>query len=294
MRRYAYVHVDVFTSARFGGNQLAVFTDARGLSGEEMQSIAGEMNFAESTFVLPPEDPANTARVRIFTTVVELPFAGHPMVGTAWVLARRSGAAEVRLELGVGLIDVVVDAADGVTGGATMRQPLPDFQPATLDEAGVAALVGLDRADLADFAPIEVGSAGTPFLLVPVRSREAVDAARGTVELGKAFADAPFHGVYLFALGGDGASAVAYARMFHPAPGGVPQEDPATGSAAGPLGAYLVRHRIAPAGALLFEQGYALGRPSQLYVTVETAGERIARVDVGGGVVLVAEGEMVV
>jgi trans-2,3-dihydro-3-hydroxyanthranilate isomerase len=241
MRRYSYVHVDVFTRTRFGGNQLAVFTDGAGLTDDEMQSIAREMNFAETTFVLQPNDAANDARVRIFTTVLELPFAGHPTVGTAWVLGRERDRSAVTLELGVGPIAVSVDVGEDTHGGATMRQPLPEFS-------------------------------------APAAALESPD----------------FHGVFCFALGGASEDTTARARMFHPGPGGSVQEDPATGGAAGPFGAYLVRHGLVPPGSMTVEQGYEMGRPSQLQVTVETAGESITGVKVGGGVVRVATGEMVV
>jgi trans-2,3-dihydro-3-hydroxyanthranilate isomerase len=295
MRRYSYVHVDVFTHARFGGNQLAVFTDGRGLSDTEMQSIAREMNFAETTFVLPPEDPAHDARVRIFTTVLELPFAGHPTVGTAWVLGRDRDRTAVTLELGVGPIPVSVDASEEMEGSATMRQPLPEFHRPELSRLETAALLGMEPGDLGDYAPIEVGSAGAPFLFVPLRSlAELADANGYTREMASALESPEFHGVYCFALGGADENATARARMFHPGPGGSVQEDPATGSAAGPFGAYLVRHGLVPPGSMAIEQGYEMGRPSQLQVTVDTAGEEITTVSVGGGVVLVATGEMVV
>lgn len=296
MRRYSYVHVDVFTGSRFGGNQLAVFAEASELTPDQMQSIAREMNFAETTFVLPATDPATDARVRIFTTVLELPFAGHPTVGTAWVLARTSQRVRMTLELGVGPIPVRVDVGDGFSGSATMEQPLPVFEEPDESRLEAAGLLGLEPGDLGEYGPLEVGSAGTPFLLVPLRSREELERVNGhSAELSAAFGAGPrFHGLYCFAPGGDDADTAARARMFHPGPGGSVQEDSASGSAAGPLGAYLVRHGLVPPGSFTIEQGYEIGRPSQLNLTVDTAGEDIARVTVGGGVVLVAEGEMVV
>lgn len=295
MRRYSFVQVDVFTHARFGGNQLAVFTDARGLTDSEMQTIAMEMNYAESTFVLPPEAAGTDARVRIFTTVLEMAFAGHPTVGTAFVLARTSGATALTLGLNIGPIPVEVDAGDGMLGGATMNQPLPTFEvPDDLSRLEVAGLLGLEPGDLADFAPVEIGSAGAPFLFVPLRSRDELERVRGTDEMLDAIADGAFHGVYPYCMGGDDADAAAHVRMFFPASGGAVQEDPATGSAAGPFGAYLVRHGLAAPGSMLIEQGHELGRPSQLRVTVDTAGDEITKVTVGGGVVFVAEGELVI
>lgn len=294
MRRFSFVHVDVFTNSRFGGNQLAVFTDAQGLTDAEMQAIACEMNFAESTFVLPADSPETDARVRIFTTVLELPFAGHPTVGTAWVLSRTTQKTAVTLGLTVGPIEVEVDPGDGMQGRATMRQPLPTFEEPDLSRLEVAGLLGLEPGDLGDFAPIEIGSAGTPFLFVPVRSRDELERVRGTAEMAETIAEHPFHGVYAYCRGGDDPNASARVRMFHPAPGDTVAEDPATGSAAGPFGAYLVKHGLASPGSMLIEQGYELGRPSQLHVTIDTAGDEVTKVTVGGGVVFVAEGELVV
>ncbi|MEX1102989.1 MAG: PhzF family phenazine biosynthesis isomerase, partial [Dehalococcoidia bacterium] len=209
---------------------------------------------------------------------------------------RASDRASVTLELGVGPIAVSVDAGDGTTGSATMQQPLPAFEEPDLSRLEVAALLGLEPGDLGDYAPVEIGSAGTAFLLVPLRSMDEVERASGhTRELAEAFEDRPpFHGVYCFALGGMDEDASAHVRMFHPGPGGSVQEDPATGSAAGPFGAYLVRHGLTPPGSMLLEQGFEIGRPSQLNVMVDTAGEEITRVRVAGGVVLVANGEMIV
>jgi trans-2,3-dihydro-3-hydroxyanthranilate isomerase len=199
------------------------------------------MNFAETTFVLPAAEDDHDAKVRIFTTVVELPFAGHPTVGTAWVLARQSGRTRLTLELGVGPIGVSVESGDGTSGSATMQQPLPAFKGPDLSGLEAAALVGLEPGDLGEYGPVEIGSAGTGFLLVPLRSLSEVERANGhTPEMVAAFESRPgFHGVYCFAPGAPGADAAARARMFHPGPGGSVQEDPASGSAAGPLGATL-------------------------------------------------------
>src|SRR3954468_3346366 len=158
MRQYRLIHVDVFTRTRFGGNQLAVFPEAEGLSDDEMQAIAREMNFSESTFVLPPTDPTADARVRIFTPGRELPFAGHPVVGTAFVLARERGKSDLRLELKIGTLDVQADAGDGTLGSAEREQPLPTFEPpANSDSAVLAGLLGLEASDVVGETPAEVG-----------------------------------------------------------------------------------------------------------------------------------------
>ena len=287
-RRYAFTHVDVFTQERFGGNQLAVFTDARGLADGEMQAIATEMNFAESTFVFPPADPSNDAAVRIFTPARELPFAGHPTVGTGFVLGSLRGKTAVTLELGVGPIAVAVDA-----GGATMDQPLPAFRgtPATRDE--LAALVSLPAWDIHPDLPAEFGTAGVEFLYLPLRSHEAVARARGDAEaLVRFFGQSAHPAVYLFTTETVTPGAAAHARMLSLLLSADVREDPATGSAAGPFGGYLVRHGVRPAGQFAVEQGYEMGRPSIIDVTVDAPGGQVARVRVGGGVVRVTEGTL--
>ena len=158
MRQYRLIQVDVFTQTRFGGNQLAVVPEAEGLSDDEMQAIAREMNYSESTFVLPPTDPTADAKVRIFTPGRELPFAGHPVVGTAFVLARERGKRDLRLELKIGTLGVQADPGDGLTGGAEMEQPLPTFEPAPNGDPSVlAGLLGLDPSDVVAETPAEVG-----------------------------------------------------------------------------------------------------------------------------------------
>jgi trans-2,3-dihydro-3-hydroxyanthranilate isomerase len=260
-----------------------------------MQAVAREMNYAESTFVLPAESAGHDARVRIFTTMQELPFAGHPAVGTAFVLGRTSGKSHLTLELGVGPIPVTVEAGDGMSGSATMEQPLPTFRPCPVPADDLASLLGVATADISLASPAEFGSAGAEFLYVPLTSMDGVGRARGHMDvMNHLFGASGFHAIYCFCLGGLDPRATAHARVFFPGVGGLFQEDPATGSAAGPFGAYLVRHGMAPAGRMLVEQGYELGRPSQVEVTIDGSGEAITRVLVGGGVVFVAEGELVV
>jgi trans-2,3-dihydro-3-hydroxyanthranilate isomerase len=297
MRRCRFFQVDVFTRRAFGGNQLAVFPDAEGLSDAEMQAIAVEMNYSESTFVLPPEDPAADARVRIFTPAAELPFAGHPTVGTGFVLGRERGVRELALQLGVGTLRVEVDAGDGRLGGARMEQPLPTFWPVDADPATLAAMIGLGPDDLDASAPIEIGSAGVPFLFLPIRSLEAVRRARGDAAAMQRVWPTPRSGpvrpaVYLFTTEAEAPEAAAHARMFSLLPGQGAREDPATGGASGPFGAYLVRHGLREPGRLLLEQGYEMGRPSQVEVEVEVTDGTVSRVRVGGGVVLIAEGHL--
>lgn len=294
MSAYRLTLVDVFTRTRFGGNQLAVLPSAEGLADDTMQAIAREMNFSETTFVLPPTDPSADARVRIFTPARELPFAGHPVVGTAFVLARERGTRALRLELAIGTLAVQTDPGDGLLGGAEMEQPLPTFAPPPdADPAVLADLLGLAPAELASETPPEIGSAGNPFLYVRLRSLDAVRRARGRAEaLGRYFAGHHHPAVYLFSTETASPNAAAHARMFSLVLGGDVREDPATGSAAGPAGAYLLRHGLARPGRLLLEQGYEMLRPSQIEVGLSAEGGALTRVTVGGGVVLVAEGTL--
>ncbi len=294
MRQYRLIHVDVFTRTRFGGNQLAVFPAAEGLADDEMQAIAREMNFSETTFVLPATDPTADARVRIFTPGRELPFAGHPVVGTAFVLARDNGKTDLRLELGIGTLGVRAAPGDGVLGSAEMDQPVPTFEaPVDADPAVLAGLLGLDAADLASETPPEFGSSGNPFLYIRLRSLDAVRRARGAPDaLGRYFAGHHHPAVYAFCTGGEAPGAAAHARMFSLALGADVREDPATGSASGPAGGYLLRHGLVGPGRLLLEQGYEMLRPSQIEVGLTVTNGALTGVTVGGGVVLVAEGAL--
>ena len=294
-REYVFVQVDVFTDRLFGGNPLAVFLDGRGLADGEMQSIAREMNLSETTFVLPPTRPDCTARVRIFTPAREVPFAGHPTIGTAWVLAtqgRLEGAMEAALEEAVGPVAVVLEGDGANPRFVWMRHRDASFGPEVQDRAGVAAALGLDEADLLPRVPTRTGTTGSPFLYVPLRNRAAVDrAALDVAAMRRAFGDAPLPGVFIFAAE---PPAGAYSRMFAPHTSGVP-EDPATGSASGPLGAYLVAHGLVAPGEpvrLVSEQGTKMGRPSFVHIRLRASDGRAADIRVGGSVVPVLEGRL--
>ncbi|MGE3272035.1 MAG: PhzF family phenazine biosynthesis protein [Chloroflexota bacterium] len=294
MRRYRLIHVDVFTRTRFGGNQLAVLPEAEGLSDDEMQAISREMNFSETTFVLPPTDPTADARVRIFTPGRELPFAGHPVVGTSFVLARESGKRDLRLELKIGTLGVQADPGDGVIGEAEMEQHVPTFSPPPNgDPAVLAGLLGLTADELALETPAEIGSSGNPFLYVRLRSLDAVRRARGMSDaLASYFAGLDHPAVYAFSTKAESPEAAAHARMFSLALGAEVREDPATGSASGPAGGYLLRHGLVGPGRILLEQGYEMLRPSQINVGLTVQDGALTGVTVGGGVVLVAEGSL--
>jgi trans-2,3-dihydro-3-hydroxyanthranilate isomerase len=289
------VQVDVFTDRVFGGNPLAVVLDARGLDDATMQAIAREMNLSETTFLLPASRPDCAARVRIFTPAREVPFAGHPTIGTAWVLAtegRLAGATRAALEEGIGPVEVELEGDPARPGFVWMRHREAVFGPAVTARAAVAAALGLDAGSLQPGAPICSGSTGSLFLYVPLRDRAAVDrAALDVAAMRAAVGAAPLPGVFAFAPEPSG----AYSRMFAPHTSGVP-EDPATGSASGPLGAYLVLHGLVPGGdpaALVSEQGTKMGRQSFVHIRVRgRAGATAADIRVGGGVVPVLRGAL--
>jgi trans-2,3-dihydro-3-hydroxyanthranilate isomerase len=315
MRTYRFVQVDVFADEPFKGNPLAVFPLAEGLTGEEMQAIAREMNLSETTFVLPPESGGD-AKVRIFTPGYELPFAGHPSVGTAVTLVRlRSGdarkggkagsagatraAADVRrreevvpvvLELGVGptIVDVVV--RDGVPVAGTVHQGVPRFGHHPGREE-TAAVLGLHLDDLHDELEPQLVGTGLDYVCIPLRGTDALARAQVDMRLLPAWEAA--HGeVYPFAFTGD-ADPWVEARGLFPAES-IP-EDPATGSAAGPRAAYLAAAGLLPVGETrVVLQGRHVQRPSLLAVSVTGMPDAITDVLVGGGVVPVLTGELVI
>jgi trans-2,3-dihydro-3-hydroxyanthranilate isomerase len=291
MRSYRFVQVDVFTNTPFGGNQLAVFPEAEGITDVQMQTIAREMNFSETTFVFPPEDPKHDARVRIFTPGQELPMAGHPTVGTGFVLGADRNKTELVFELGVGPTPVTVDPGDGMSGSATMQQQPPRFWDSSLDAAGAAKLVSLTADCMHPTLPILNGSAGVDYLYLPLRCRADLAAVRPNAAAMEAFFGDAFHkAVYVFSIEPD-ASSHARGRMFFLV-NGAPLEDPATGSAAGPLGGYLVNQGAMPPGRIRLQQGYEMGRPSDIDLTIDGRPGAITGVSVGGGVVKVAEGKL--
>ncbi|MGO9606507.1 MAG: PhzF family phenazine biosynthesis protein [Candidatus Binataceae bacterium] len=290
MRSSRFVTADVFTRKALEGNQLAVFTDARGLTDAEMQALAREMKFSETTFVLP-RDPAvereRGVKVRIFTIEQELPFAGHPTLGTAYVLSGPSGASEISLDLKVGRIPVVFSERDGAMFGE-MTQRDPEFG-AIHDPQEVARATGLEVADFDPHLPIETVSTGNAFVIVPIRSLAVI---RGlTLEWRRAAeylkrSDALFF--YFVTRETESPWAKLHARMIFY--GG---EDPATGSAAGPAVAWMVKHGVAQSNEqLIIEQGIEVRRPSQIYVRATAVAAGIRNVRVGGYVVEVMRGEV--
>ncbi len=303
MRSYRYLHLDVFTDRLFGGNQLAVFLDGRGLSASAMQAIAKEMNYSESTFILPAEGHDSDVRVRIFTPGEELPMAGHPTIGTAFALARSGVVSNadqrITFGLGVGPTQVELTWQGETLTFARMTQLLPTFAAPLAATGQVAAALGLASSDLVKNLPVQVVSTGVPYLLVPLDSRAVVDRAvfepAAYARLQREFGLDPTVCVYLFAINHDEGGPTAYSRMFGAGLG--ISEDPATGSAAGPLGAYLVQHGLMSgdeATRMRVLQGVHMGRPSDIHVSVEASGGQISRVTVGGTAVVVGEGTLYV
>jgi trans-2,3-dihydro-3-hydroxyanthranilate isomerase len=294
-----YVHLDVFTNQPFTGIQLAVFLDAAGIDEQRMQRIANEMAFPETAFVLPPEAPGTDARVRIFTPSVELPMAGSPTVGTTFALAGagrlRAGADNAVLGLGIGPITVELEWSPSGLRFAWMTQPLPALGPVIADTVAVAAALGVQPSDLAGGnLPVEVASSGVPLVYVPLKSRAAVDAA--SLDRAKLCAllravnleELP---VFVFSPEPANDDATVYSRMFAPVLG-IP-EDPATGGASGPLGAYLFQHKAVPTGAaarLVSLQGVRMGRPGRIHIALSIRVGVLEEVRVGGEAVVVGTG----
>jgi trans-2,3-dihydro-3-hydroxyanthranilate isomerase len=270
-----YVVADVFTDTALTGNQLAVFTDGRELDGETMQNLARELNFSESVFVLPPEAGGH-ARIRIFTPSTELPFAGHPVLGTAFVLGAPMQLGEIRLETGSGVVPVTLEREGGRIVFGRMQQPIPEFGPYERAKE-LQEVLGVHSG-----LPVEVYYLGPGHVYLELGSKEEVAGLRPDFGALTSFE----LGVNCFA----GSGTHWKTRMFAPSDGVA--EDPATGSAAGPLALHLARHgRIAFGDEIEISQGEELKRPSKLYARVEGSADRIEHVEVGGSAVTVARGE---
>jgi trans-2,3-dihydro-3-hydroxyanthranilate isomerase len=277
MGNHRFVVADVFTDMPLQGNQLAVFTDAREISEDLLQPLAKEIGFSETVFVYPSEGDGH-ARVRIFTPASELPFAGHPTLGTAFVLAGPLQLVEIRLETGVGVIPVRLEREGARISFGWMTQPVPTVKPLKEAEQLLAAL-GVEASRL----PVELYDNGVKYAYVALESEDEVAAVEPDMAALKRL---DFLGANCFA----GAGRRWKTRMFAPGDG-VP-EDPATGSAAGPLACHLARHGLISFGdEIEISQGAEIGRPSKLYARAEGTLERIERVEVGGSAVVVARGE---
>ena len=278
MSAFRYVFCDVFTDRPLAGNQLAVFTDARDIPEELLQPLAREVNFSETAFVYPPAGEAH-ARLRIFTPRSELPFAGHPVLGAAFVLGLPLQLTEILLETGAGTVPVALERDGARIVFGRMSQPLPRVEPFE-HEVELLAALGVESSAL----PVELYDLGIRHVYVALESAKSVSSLAPDLTALERIADVV--GTSCFA----GAGTTWKTRMFAPADG-VP-EDPATGSAAGPLAWHLARHgRISFGEEIEISQGAELGRPSTLYARVEGSRERVERVEVGGAAVVVARGE---
>ncbi|GAC1388379.1 MAG: PhzF family phenazine biosynthesis protein [Vulcanimicrobiaceae bacterium] len=291
MPDYRYLVVDVFTQTQLAGNALAVFPDSRGLDAAAMQKIAKELNLAETAFVFPPRSDAFAAQLRIFTPTMEMLFAGHPTVGTSYVLLQEgivpAGTQHFVLEENIGPVPVRVEP--GAHPMIWLTTPPIEFGR-TYDRALCASAVQVEESDLCDHVQPQTLSAGNPNVYIPLRTKEAVDRAwcdrAGATQLLGSAADPTC--IFVFTPTAQG----AYARMFAPEHGVV--EDPATGSATGPLAAYMMRHGLAPHAdgtRFLSEQGTKMGRRSLLHVLIH--GEFGSRgIEVGGHVTPLVEATM--
>jgi trans-2,3-dihydro-3-hydroxyanthranilate isomerase len=296
-RTYRYLHYDVFTDRALEGNQLAVFPEPSGLTTELMQSITREMNFSECTFIFPPEAPGTHVRMRIFTPGEELPMAGHPTIGSTFALTKegviRPEQRDFVFGLRVGPTPVEIVWKDGVLDFVWMTQGLPRYGGAITDRAAFAASIGLGTTDLGATAP-EAVSCGNLFLIAPLASRDAVDRVEiNRPEYVKACAAAALKELPLFVFSLEDGDVQTYSRMLGPGLG--VSEDPATGSAAGPLGCYLHKHQLLPRERLTHvvnAQGVRMLRPSRVHISIEGRGDEVTRVRVGGRSVLVGDGTL--
>jgi trans-2,3-dihydro-3-hydroxyanthranilate isomerase len=278
MAGFRYVVADVFTDTPLQGNGLAVFTDARGIPDESLQPLARELNLSETVFVYPREGDGDV-KIRIFTPARELPFAGHPVLGTAFILAAPLQRDVIRLETGSGVVPIQLEREGARITFGWMSQPIPRVKPYEGDDAALLGALGVERSEL----PIELYDNGPQFVYVCLPSREAV---AGLTPDFNYLATMPVVGVDCFA--GEGTSWKS--RMF--APGSGVAEDPATGSAAGPLALHLARHGAIEFGdEIEISQGAEVGRPSTLFARVRGSREEVGSVEVGGSAVVVAKGE---
>lgn len=298
-KSYPFYQYDVFTRVPFGGNQLAVFPDAQGLTTQQMQDLAREMNFSETTFVLPPEIPGAQKKVRIFTPSLEMPMAGHPTVGTSAALIQQGLLqpvdGSITLELGIGAVKVDIEPQPGDSPLIWMNHRLPVFSEACTDRAAVAQALGVKLEDIRADLPLEIVSTGVPFLIVPLASLEAIGKARSeAAALANLFIDHESCNVALFTAQTVDPNVSFHIRMYSPHLAGV-AEDPATGSLAAPFGAYVAKHQLIPNEpkvTFLIEQGVEMKRPSQILVEVQRRNQEFTSLRIGGYSVLVGEGKI--
>jgi trans-2,3-dihydro-3-hydroxyanthranilate isomerase len=290
-RRLPYVQFDVFTSLPLQGNPLAVFTDGRGLNDVEMQAIAREMNLSETTFIFPRDastERKRGTRVRIFTVQEELPFAGHPTLGTAFALRGDSGAGQIKLDLNAGTIPVQFTDNPGQPAFGEMTQADPVFGQ-THDKQKIAEVTRIPFKDIHPELPVQTVSTGVPFTVLPIRNLEAIRRLQINQQLASEYLTAS-DGKFFFCVSREVVDPAArlHARMLF-----YNGEDPATGSASGCAAAWMVEHGVAePDEQVLIEQGVEMKRPSRIFVRASRRNDRVVNVRVGGNVVEVLRGEL--
>lgn len=302
LRKFDYELIDVFTDEPFGGNQLAVFKDAAKLTDEEMQRITSELNLSEATFITSAAQ--DKATVRIFTPNREVPIAGHPTIGTGYVLARDGLIQTVEGENSylfkelVGEIPIKLYKKHGEIETVEMIQPLPDFKAVIADKESVSALLSIDAIDISDRSPMQIVSAGVPFLFVPIKDSAAMKQIKFRQDVWeKEFLAKGWEvDIFAFSLETLDKKATVHSRMFGPTMG--ISEDPATGAASGPLGAYLVHYGLVSEESegnylIISEQGIEIERPSQIRITVESKEGKINHVSIAGSSVDIGYGTIV-
>lgn len=289
--RFPFIQFDVFTSRSLDGNPLAVFADGRGLSDDEMQAIAREMNLSETTFIFPRDadtERERGVRVRIFTVQEELPFAGHPTLGTAFALRGDSASTEIRLDLNVGPIPVRFEEPPGQPAFGEMTQTDPVFGQVH-DRQTIAEVTGIPVADIESKLPIQTVSTGVPFTILPIRGLKAMGRLQINQQRASEYLNAS-GGKFFFCVSREAVDPTArlHARMLF-----YNGEDPATGSASGCAAAWMVEHGVAqPDEQVLIEQGVEMKRPSRIFVRASRRNDRVVNVRVGGNVVEVLRGEL--
>lgn len=293
MTELNYYLLDVFTDTPFGGNPLAVFPHGDDISTASMQKIANELNLSETTFIQSAKTPESDCTVRIFTPLRELPMAGHPTIGTAYTILKHGllqpkNKDSLLFDEGVGPIRVDFKSTKPEPMGLMMHQPLPEFSD-TLDKGTIAKLLSLKPQDIDSDLPVQIVSCGVPYIVVPLSSLEAIKRASLQLNL----ADAKLSGIecrefFLFTEETEFPESDLHCRMFAPR-FGVP-EDPATGSAHGPLGSYLYQHGRWKGEQMTSEQGIELGRPSKITFDIVSKDKAIVDVQVGGNTVEIGNG----
>ena len=296
MMDLTYYLVDVFTETQFEGNQLAVFPDPKDISDDSMQKIANEFNLSETTFCFSSDDENCDCKVKIFTPQRELPIAGHPTIGTAFTLLQY-GLIEPKnkdylvFEEGVGPVKVEFELRNSKPGLIFMNQPIPEFGPILSESAKIAELLTLKEENIRSDIPVQVVSSGVPFLFVPLNDLDAIKNAKVRIDLlDEVLNTVDTKQIFVFTTETERDESLVHCRMFAPSFGIV--EDPATGSAHGPLGAYLVNYGLSNGKRFISEQGFEMGRPSIINVEVKHEERKIINVKVGGNCAMIGKGTL--